>query len=230
MENPTNIQYEVHDFIRGRWSPLAFSNRTVEREKLLTLLEAARWAPSSYNQQPWNFIVATKDHPAEYERMLSCVFHENKRWAQNAPVLILSVAKLYFDPPNPLNPDDTIENLMRLVANLHTKRGGEGNPHAFHDVGMAVANLTIQAIALNLFVHQIAGFYSDKAKSLFHIPQGYEPVCIMAIGYLGDSQKLPEDLRLRELEPRIRKPLEEFVFIERWGHSSPVFTSHIKSG
>lgn len=224
-ENSTDMQYTVHDFIRGRWSPLAFSNRTVELEKLITLLEAARWAPSSYNQQPWSFIVATKEHPTEYERLLNCLFDKNKRWAQNAPVLILSVAKLHFDPPNSVNPDDTIENLIRLVADLHTKKGGEGNPHAFYDVGMAVENLTIQAIALDLFVHQMAGFYSDKAKSLFHIPQGYEPVSIMAIGYLGDSQNLTEELRLRELEPRVRKPLKDFVFNERWGHSSSLFTS-----
>lgn len=225
FDNPTDTQYTVHDFIRGRWSPLAFSNRTVEQEKLLTLLEAARWAPSSYNQQPWSFIVATKDHPADYELLLNCVFHENKRWAQNAPVLILSVAKHNFDLPNPVNPDDTIENLMHLVAKIDAKKGGEGNPHAFHDVGMAVENLTIQAIALDLFVHHMAGFYSDKAKSLFHIPQGYEPVSIMAIGYLGDSQKLPEELRLRERQPRIRKPLKDFVFVQRWGNSSSLFTS-----
>ena len=225
LENLTETEYTVHDFIRGRWSPLAFSDRTVEREKLLVLLEAARWAPSSYNHQPWSFIIATQDNPAEYDRLLSCLVDANQRWAQHAPVLMLSVAKLHFDPPSALNSDATIETLNLAVREHHLERRGETNRHAFHDVGMAVENLTIQAIALDLFVHHIAGLRLDKARPLFHIPRDYEPVAAMTIGYLGNSQTLPEDLRLRELTPRVRKPLEEFVFTGHWGHPSPLFAS-----
>lgn len=198
IEKFADTEYTVHDFIRGRWSPLAFSNRTVELEKLLILLEAARWAPSSYNEQPWSFIVATKEHQAEYDRLFSCLVEGNQAWAQNAPVLILSVAKLFFE------------------------RSGDQNRHAFHDVGLATENLVIQAIALELFVHQMAGFHVDKARELFNIPEGYEPLTALAVGYLGDPQTLPEKLQARELAPRTRKPLTEFVFTGSWNQTSPL--------
>lgn len=208
------------------WSPFAFSSRLVEQEKLLILLEAARWAPSSYNQQPWSFIVATKDHPSEYDRLLSCLATGNQRWAPHAPVLMLSIAKLYFDSPDELNADDTIESLTNATRKPHGRQQGDSNRHAFHDVGMAAQNLAIQAISLDLFVHQMAGFDIDRAKQLFHIPHDHEPVAAIAIGYLGNSQALPEELRLRELETRRRKPIEHIVFTERWGHSSSLFTSN----
>lgn len=198
IEKFADTEYTVHDFIRGRWSPLAFSNRTVELEKLLILLEAARWAPSSYNEQPWSFIVATKENQAEYDRLFSCLVEGNQAWAQNAPVLILSVAKLFFE------------------------RSGDQNRHAFHDVGLATENLVIQAIALELFVHQMAGFHVDKARELFNIPEGYEPLTALAVGYLGDPQTLPEKLQARELAPRTRKPLTEFVFTGSWNQTSPL--------
>lgn len=140
LENLAETQYTVHELIRGRWSPRAFSNRTVERDKLLSLLEAARWAASSYNEQPWSLIVATQDQPSEYARLLSCLVEFNQSWAQSAPVLMLSVAKLHFD------------------------RNGKENRHAFHDVGAAASNLATQAIALDLFVHQMAGFDAQKAR------------------------------------------------------------------
>jgi len=196
IEKFADTEYTVHDFIRGRWSPLAFSNRTVELEKLLILLEAARWAPSSYNEQPWSFIVATNENQAEYDRSFSCLVEGNQAWAQNAPVLILSVAKLFFE------------------------KSGDQNRHAFHDVGLATENLVIQAIALELFVHQMAGFHVEKARELFNIPEGYEPLTALAIGYLGDPQTLPEQLRARELAPRTRKPLTEFVFTGNWNQTS----------
>jgi nitroreductase len=196
LENLTEAQYTVHDLIRGRWSPRAFSNRTVERDKLLSLLEAFRWAASSNNEQPWSLIVATKDQPSEYASLLSCLVEANQAWAQSAPVLMLSVAKLHFD------------------------RNGTENRHAFHDVGAAASNLSTQAIGMDLFVHQMAGFDAEKARSQFGIPSGYEPVAIMAIGYLGDLQTLPEALQARELAPRTRKPLTEFVFTGGWSQPS----------
>lgn len=198
IEKFADTEYTVHDFIRGRWSPLAFSNRTVELEKLLILLEAARWAPSSYNEQPWSFIVATKENQAEYDRLFSCLVEGNQAWAQNAHVLILSVAKLFFE------------------------RSGDQNRHAFHDVGLATENLVIQAIALELFVHQMAGFHVDKARELFNIPEGYEPLTALAVGYLGEPGTLPEKLQARELAPRTRKPLTEFVFTGSWNQTSPL--------
>lgn len=190
-------EHPIHDIIRSRWSPRAFDARPVEQEKLLSLLEAARWAPSSYNYQPWSFIVATKDDPTEYSRLLSTLVEFNQGWAKNAPVLILAVARLRADD-------------------------GKTNKHAFHDVGLAIENLVIQATALDLVVHQIAGFNADGARELYQIPEDYEAVTALTVGYQGDPQSLPDGLRERELAPRVRKPLKEFVFTGQWGNVSPL--------
>ncbi len=198
MRKLAETRYPIHELLRERWSPRAFADRMVEPEELRSLLEAARWAPSSFNEQPWSFIVATKQHPGEYERLLSCLVEGNVRWAQHAPVLMLSVAKLAFE------------------------RNQKPNRHAFHDVGLAVENLVIQGMALGLFVHQMAGFHADRAREVYGIPEGYDPVAAMAIGYLDDPGRLPDDLREREVAPRIRKPLESFVFSGQWGQPSPL--------
>lgn len=198
MEKPADAQYQIHDLIKRRWSPRAFSDRPVEPGTLRSLLEAARWAPSSNNEQPWNFIVATKDNQAEFSRLLSCLVEGNSLWAQHAPVLMVSVARMSFE-------DD-----------------GKPNRHAFHDVGQAVANLIVQATALGLMAHQMAGFHPDKVRELYGVPKEFEPVAAMALGYPGDPQSLPERLRTRELAPRERKPLTGFVFTGRWGKTSSV--------
>ena len=198
MQKLAETRYPIHELLRERWSPRAFADRMVEPDKLRSLLEAARWAPSSFNEQPWSFIVATKEHPGEYERLLSCLVEGNIRWAQHAPVLMLSVAKLAFE------------------------RNQKPNRHAFHDVGLAVENMVIQATALGLAVHQMAGFHVDKARELFSIPDSHEPVAALVLGFPGDPAGLPEDLRERERAPRTRKPLESFVFSGQWGQSSPL--------
>ena len=198
MEKSAETQYPIHDLLRRRWSPRAFSDRRVDPAIMRSLLEAARWAPSSYNEQPWSFIVATKDDPVEFGRLLSCLVEGNIQWGQHAPVLMVSVARLTFE-------DD-----------------GKPNRHAFHDVGLAVANLIVQATALGLVVHQMAGIFPDKIRELYGIPEGYEAVAGIALGYPGDPQSLPEGLRKRELAPRERKPLTEFVFSGSWGQTSPL--------
>ena len=201
MEKPAETQYPIHELLRRRWSPRAFSDRRVDPAIMRSLLEAARWAPSSYNEQPWSFIVATKDDTAEFSRLLSCLVEGNIQWAQHAPVLMVSVARLSFE-------DD-----------------GKPNRHAFHDVGLAVANLIVQATALGLVVHQMAGILPDKIRKLYGIPEGYEAVAGIALGYPGDPQSLPEGLRKRELAPRERKALTEFVFSGRWGRTSPLVSA-----
>ena len=153
-----DTQYAIEESVRKRWSPLAFSDRLVQIEKLLSVLEAARWAASSYNQQTWSFIIATKENSVEFERLLSILAEGNQEWARNAPVLMLSVAKLHFE------------------------RNGKENRHAFHDVGASSANLAIQAAAIDLYVHQMAGFDVPKAKEVYQIPTGYEPVSAIAFG------------------------------------------------
>jgi nitroreductase len=192
----SDTDYAIEEIFQRRWSPLAFSDQTVEPEKLRRVLEAARWAASSYNEQPWSFIIATKDNSTEYDRLLSCLAEGNQEWARNAPVLMISVAKLHFE------------------------QNGTENRHAFHDVGAAEANLAAQATALGLCVHQMAGFDAAKAKALYNIPEGYDPVDAVALGYLGDSQTLSERLQQRESAPRSRKPISEFVFTGNWNQKS----------
>jgi nitroreductase len=196
MEKPADTTYPIEELLKRRWSPRAFADRPVEPEKLLSLWEAARWAASTANQQPWSFIVATKQDKAEYARLLSCLRENNQQWASRAPVLMVSVAKLAFD------------------AN------GQPNRHAFHDVGLAVANLIMQATALGLGVHQMAGIYPDRVRELYGIPEDFEPVAGIVLGYPGEPASLPDELRQRELAPRTRKPVESFVFQVTWGETA----------
>jgi nitroreductase len=198
MEKPADTQYPIHDLLRQRWSPRAFDERPVETEKLQSLFEAARWAPSSNNEQPWRFVVATKDNQRAYDRFFACLVEGNRKWAFRAPVLILSVASLNFE-------DDA-----------------KPNRHAFHDTGMAVENLVLEAIALGLQAHQMAGFDIEKSRTDLNIPSGYEPVAMIAVGYPGDPAVLPGYLRERELKPRDRRPIGEFVFSGQWGQNSPL--------
>ena len=193
MEKPADTQYPIHDLIKRRWSPRAFSDQPVEAEKLRMLLEAARWAPSSNNEQPWRFIVATKDHETEWNRLLDCLVEGNRKWAYRAPALILSVASLNFQE------DST------------------PNRHAFHDTGMAVENLVLQATALGLSTHQMAGFDVEKARADLKIPSGYEPVAMIAVGYPGDLASLSDRLRERELRSRSRQLISEWTFSGQWG-------------
>lgn len=183
----------IHPVLSERWSPRAFDGRAVEPEKLRSLFEAARWAASSFNAQPWYFIVATKNERESFKRVLESLVEFNQGWAKDAPVAGLSVAGLKFE------------------------NNGQPNRHAFHDVGQAVGNLALQATALGLQIHQMAGILPDKARQLFSIPEGYEAVAAFTIGYPGDPSSLPDQLRDRELAPRVRKPLNSFVFDGRWG-------------
>ena len=198
MEKPAETQYPIHELLQRRWSPRAFSDKPVGHEHLCSLLEAARWAPSSNNEQPWHFLIATKQDQADYDRLLSCLKVTNQLWARLAPVLMMSVAKLVFT-------DD-----------------GKSNRHAFHDVGLAVENLIVQATSLGLMVHQMAGIYPDQVRELYGIPAEYEVVAAIAIGYPGNPEILPERFRQRETATRSRKLIADFTFAGHWGHPSPI--------
>ncbi len=192
MLNPADTEYKVHRLIERRWSPRAFSERKVTPDVLRRLFEAARWAPSSYNEQPWRFMVALKENEEAFKRMLSCLAQANRKWAEQAPVLMLSVTKLHFD------------------------KNHKPNPHAFHDVGLAMGNLILEATDLGLYVHQMAGFDSEKAIALFDIPAGYQPVAAMALGYV-DEEEADTD------KERKRRPFDEFVFKGKFGEPSGLF-------
>jgi len=196
VEKQADTAYPINELLQRRWSPRAFSDKMVETDKLRSLFEAARWASSSNNEQPWSFIIATKDDENTYRRLFECLKEGNKKWAFRAPVLMLSVARLNFEDE------------------------GTPNRHAFHDTGMAVFSLVVQATALGLMVHQMAGFDVEKARTELKIPDGHEPVAMIAVGYPGDPDILPDRLKQRELLPRERKPIAEFVFSAEW--RSPV--------
>jgi len=193
MEKPAPADHPIHVLIRRRWSPRVFASQPVEAATLRSLLEAARWAPSSYNEQPWSFIVATRENPVEYERLLTCLVDDNQKWAWHAPVLMLSVARLTFE------------------------RNGKTNRHAFHDVGQAMANLSLQATAMGVFVHQMAGFDAARAREIYAIPDDHEPVATVAIGYPVDPHAMPNGVLADERRARQRKPVGAFVYGGRWG-------------
>ncbi len=198
MEKPAVNQYALHELIRRRWSPRAFAEKPVELAKLQSIFEAARWGPSAMNEQPWSFIVARKENPPEFELLFSCLAEGNQPWAAKAPVLILVVAKNFFE------------------ANASPNRW------ALYDVGLATENMLLQALDLGLFAHVMAGFEGEKARTLFQIPPAYEPVSILALGYPGDYTTLSEPYQERELAPRTRKPLETFVFAGQWGQTAAI--------
>jgi nitroreductase len=193
VEKPADVAHPIEELLRRRWSPRAFSERLIEPHKMLSLFEAARWSASCYNEQPWHFIVASRDKPEVFARMLGCLIEGNQAWASHAPVLMVSVARLNF------------------------AQNGNPNRHAVHDVGLATAQMMIQAVAMGLFVHAMAGFYPDKVRDLYGVPEGYEPVAAIAVGYPGDPAALSDSLRQRELAPRVRKAIESFVFRGRFG-------------
>ena len=190
-----------HPIIRilaERWSPYGFADRPVAESDLCSLFEAARWAASSYNEQPWNYLVATRENPKEFARLLSCLVEANQAWAKAAPVLVLGVVSLRFVKNN------------------------QDNRAAVHDLGLAAGNLSIEATARGLSVHQMIGILPDQAREAYQIPEHYEAWTAMAIGYKADPATLPDALKERDLAPRQRKPLNEFVFTGLWKQPSPL--------
>jgi nitroreductase len=198
MHKPATTDFPVHDLIRHRWSPRAFADKPVEPAVLASLFEAARWAPSSSNEQPWAYLVATKDNPEDFAKTLSVLVEFNAAWAKNAPVLALAVSHLKF------------------------QSNGNPNRNAFYDTGAATVLFSIEALARGLYVHQMGGFDAAKAKQVFEIPDDWEAIAAFAIGYPGETHSLSQKLQDREVAPRTRKPLSEFVMSGRWGHTSPI--------
>jgi nitroreductase len=177
----------VEDFVRRRWSPRTYSDKEVTAAELKTLFEAARWAASSSNEQPWRFLVGRRGDET-YQKIFNTLVEFNQSWAKSAPVLVLSVAKKTFTS------------------------NGKPNAYGLHDTGAASATLALQATADGLHTHSMAGFDREQARASFAIPSDYEIGAVTAIGYLGDPASLPEHLHKMEVSPRQRKPLEEFVF------------------
>lgn len=184
---PTPLAFSILDAFRERWSPLAFSDRPVEDEKIRILFEAARWAPSSFNEQPWRYVYATKTDGEARERLESLLLPGNA-WAKNTFLLAVTFAKKTFT------------------------YNGKENRHALHDTGAASAYLALQCPSLGLIAHQMAGFKVDEANVLLGMSDDFVPGSMIAIGYPGDPKDLDPQLLEREKAPRERKPQKEFVF------------------
>jgi nitroreductase len=197
-EKKAATDYPINELLANRWSPYGFDDRPVAPDDLRSLFEAARWAPSSYNEQPWSFFVATKGDPEEFGRLLSCLVEANQAWAKVAPVLALCVVSLRFS------------------------RNNKENRAAVHDLGLAAENLVIEATTRGLCVHQMIGILPDKAREVYKIPAHFEAWTAIAIGYKADPAKLPDALKERDLAPRQRKPLSQFVFAGQWENPSPL--------
>jgi nitroreductase len=194
MASPAHLvqtDYPVLPVIAERWSPYVYEPRPVEREKLLACLEAARWAPSSYNEQPWTFLLAERSDAAAFATMLGCLVEGNRAWAQNAGVLLLTIVSKFFT----LN--------------------GKPNRAAEHDIGLASENMVLQATALGLQGHQMIGIEPAKIRATYGIPETHEPLTAIALGYAGKSSD-GEALAQRDASRRGRKGLSEIV-LSRWG-------------
>lgn len=185
--------YPIHELIVKRWSPYCFDERSVTDEDLRSLFEAARWAPSSFNEQPWSYVVAKKENSEEFTRLLSCLVEVNQVWAKAAAALALGITSLKF------------------------ARNGKPNRAAIHDLGLSNGNLVLEATARGLSVHQMAGIFPDKAREIYQVPEGYEPMVAIAIGYAGERKDLPQELAERDIARRPRKPLKELIFSGKWG-------------
>lgn len=186
-------EHPIHAYLSERWSPYAFADRPVSGDVLNSLFEAARWAPSSYNEQSWRYIVATKDDQAEFDRLLSCLVEGNQAWAKRAPVLAIGCV------------------CTRFVKN------GKPNPAAEHDLGLASANLTFEATSRGLYVHQMIGILPDRVRELYAVPAEALPLTGLAIGHLAPPEALPGRIRERDRSERSRRPLSETVFQGTWG-------------
>ena len=196
MDKPATTAFPIHELIASRWSPRAFSpDRPVTDDQLGSLLEAARWAASCFNEQPWRYVMARREDRDAFAAILGCLMEKNQSWAKDAAVLMISVAASTF------------------------AHNGKPNRHAAHDVGQASAQMALQATAMGLCMHQMAGFDVARAREVCRIPEGHEPISAIAIGYIGNPDDLPEGMRQGERGPRSRKALADIAFTDTFGNS-----------
>lgn len=179
---------QLNKAIKNRWSPRSFSNKGVTKEMIDLLFEAARWAPSSMNEQPWKYFFVHRDNQKTFNEVVEILSGINPVWAKHAQVLIISVVKKNYDYQN------------------------RPNKSALHDLGAANVSIAIQAAEMGMQVHQMGGFDKTKAAEYLQLDiENFEPVTVIAVGFPGDPEQLPEDLKLRELQSRKRKPISEFI-------------------
>jgi nitroreductase len=172
----TNAPENVHELLRDRWSPRDFKDRPIEPEKLRSLFEAARWAASCFNEQPWRFVIATKAEPEQFQKLLGLLMEKNQQWAKTAWALGFSTGKKTFS------------------------HNGAPNRFGLHDAGAATANLAVEATALGLHAHFMGGFDAQRARTEFHVPDDFEIGAAFAIGYIDEASVQPGERKRRALE------------------------------
>lgn len=197
MQKPAITQQPIHDLIAQRWSGRAYdASQSVSKEQVISLLEAARWAPSCFGDQPWRYVVCNKaENLQAWQAAFDCLVPGNQSWAVNAPVLLLICADTLFshnDKPNKWAPYDT---------------------------GAATENLCLQATALGLMAHQMGGFDADKARAAFKVPERYQILAMVTVGYQANVESLTGETKERETAARSRKPLNELFFNGQWDQS-----------
>ena len=203
MRREIDTRYPVLPVLLDRWSPRSFSDQEPEPDKLRSLFEAARLAPSAHNSQPTRFLLGRKNHGAMYARLFDCLDPHNQVWAHRAPVLVLASV--------------TRRRFSQITGEFVPY------PHCLHDLGLAVMSLILQAQHMGLYCHPLAAFDTEKAQEEFAIPELFLPGMMIAVGYRGPPDALPPDLLAREISPRTRRSLEELVFEEQWGQASTLF-------
>ncbi len=197
MKKPATTQAPVHDIIANRWSPRAYdASKPVSQAQIMSMLEAARWAPSCFGDEPWRFIVWDKNKDAAaWEKAFDCIVPGNQGWAKDAPVFVLICAGTLFE------------------QNQKPNRWGA------YDTGAAAVSLSLQATSMGLVTHQMGGFDGEKTRAAFNIPEQFEMMSMMAVGYIADVDALPEEAKERTLAPRKRKPLGELFYEGVWNQS-----------
>lgn len=196
MQHKTaHTQADIHELIARRWSCRAFdATRPVGREQIVSLLEAARWAPSCFGDEPWRFIVWDRNSDAAaWQKAFDCLGEWNRNWVKNAPVLILTTAAEVFS------------------------KNGKPNHWGQYDTGAAAENLCLQAVAMGLMAHQMGGYDADQARQAFNIPAQFACMAMIAVGYQAEADVLDDELRQLELAPRVRSPLGTHFFEGGWG-------------
>ena len=186
----------MHPILKNRRSPVLFSDKKIAKEDILGIFEAARWSPSSSNQQPWRYIIAPKDKPEDFQRLFNCLTAGNKLWVKNVPLLCISIAE--------------------VISDYNYKE----NRYAFHDVGLSTSFLIFQAMSLGIYVHVMGGFNPDMAVESLNIPERFSPVAMIAMGYPADSPEgFPAELITKEKRKRVRKEIPEILFNGLWGNN-----------
>ncbi|UPY38329.1 nitroreductase family protein [Sediminicoccus sp. KRV36] len=194
MDRTAPTDHPVLPAIAARWSPRSYLETPVPDAALHSILEAGRWAASAYNEQPWQYLITRRAlEPEAFAKLLACLVPFNQGWIGGAPVLMLACAR------------------------LNSAGNGKPNPWSHYDAGQASSAMAIQAAALGLQLHQMAGFDAAAARAAFAIPEDVAPIAAMVLGTPGPASALPEALAQRETAPRARKPAGEMFFLGQWG-------------